>query len=303
MGLMDRRDVLAIADRIGKRYYFSLLAAVSGAPDSLSARGSNFYEMAHVCPDGDPEVEIATLTQARASDLVWNTESDPFVLATSLNSGLSSAYGIIGAITTHLNTATISGSRAITGSWNQYLETAEAADTPYATMPTFPSLTGSNEGGVRVSEYFRRVYTSAGGPNLRARNVFYDAPDPFTFGTITGAAGNTITYTDVGDFGNGTANDIANGSAFAATRMKVVVGAGGWTAETTLSFQLVTEPDGDIRTVSVTIPASVAGAEIAIGSSALDRFTKISGVSVTGGSTSLGETLSVVNVFERVIEL
>ena len=309
MGLMDRKDVLAISDRIGKRYSFLVYAAVSGSPDSLSAQGVNFYEMAHVCPDGDPEVEITTLTQARASDLVWNEDSAPFALATSLMSGLSSSYGIIGALTTHFNSATLNGARALPGSWNQYLETADSAGTPYATMPTFPSLSGSyGEGGVRVSEYFRRVYTSAGGPTLRARNVFYDAPDPFTFGTITGTTGNEITYASVGDFGGGTANDTADGSAFAATRMKIVVGAGGWTDETTLSITLVTEPDGDTETVTVTIPAlSVAGAEVVIGADGLKpllaRYTKVNDVEVASGDTTVGETLSIVNMFERVIAL
>jgi len=298
MGLMDPRDVLAISDRVGKRYYYSLLAAVSGSLDSGSIRGNDFYAMAHVCPDGDPEIEITTLSQATASDAAWNTTSDMFGLATTLIGGLSSSYSIIGALTTHFNTATSGGQRALTGSWNQYLENADTTGTDYVDKPTFP---GSGL-GVRVSEYFRRVYTNAGGPQLRARNVFYDAPDPFTFGTITGAAGNTVTYTDSGDFGTGTANNVANGSAFAATRMKLVAGVGGWTGAT-LSIQLVTEPNGDIVTKSVVVPALIAGAQVYIGSLSTDRYTKVSGVSVTAGTTGIGETLDVVNVFERVIEL
>jgi len=299
MALMDPRDVLAITDRIGKRYYYSLLAAVSGSPDSLSTRGADFYEMAHVCPDGDPEIEITTLSQARASDQAWNTTSDPFALATSLIGGLSSSYSIIGALTTHFNTATSGGERAITGNWNQYLESSDTTGTDYINKPTFPS-TGK---GVRISEYFRRVYSNSGGPQLRARNVFYDAPDPFVFGTITGEAGNTVAYVDVGNFGNGTANDIANGSAFAATRMKLVAGTGGWSAGTTLNMQLVTEPNGDVVTISISVPALVAGAQTLIGVNSESRYTKVSGVSVTGGATTVGETLSIVNVFERVIEL
>ena len=304
MALMDRRDVLAISDRIGKRYSFLVYAAVSGAPDSLSARGSNFYEMAHVCPDGDPEIEITTLTQARNSDSAWNEDSNTSVLATSLMSGLSSSYGIIGALTSHFNTATLNGSRALSGSWNQYLETADSADTDYVSMPTFPSLTGSyGEGGVRVSEYFRRVYTSAGGPSLRARNVFYDAPDAFTFATLTGIGSDQVETALLGDFGGGTANDIANGSAFAATSMKVVAGAGGWSATTTFEIELVTESNGDIVTRTVVVPILAPGAQHKFSTNVLDRFTKVLSVTPTSGTTVVGETLSVVNVFERVIEL
>ena len=304
MSLMDRKDVLAISDRIGKRYSFLVYAAVSGYPDSDSAQGVNFYEMSHVVDPGDPEIEIATLTQARNSDAAWNEDSNPFALATSLMSALSSSYGIIGALTSHFNTATLSGARAISGSWNQYLETADSAGTDYASMPTFPSLTGSyGEGGVRVSEYFRRVYTSAGGPNLRARNVFYDAPDAFTFATFTGIGSNQVETALLGDFGGGTANDIANGSAFAATSMKVVAGAGGWSATTTFEIELVTEPNGDIVIRTVVVPILAPGAQHKFSTNVLDRFTKVLSVTPTSGTTVVGETLSVVNVFERVIEL
>ena len=299
MALIDPNDVLAISDRIGKRYFFSLLAAVSGSIDSLSLRGENFYAMAHVCPDGDSEIEISTLSQAKASDDAWNENSDTFVLATNLMGGLSNSFSIIGALTSHFNTATSGGQKALTGSWNQFLETADPTGTDYTTMPTFP---GTGE-GVRISEYFRRVYSNSGGPSIRARNVFFDAPDPFTFGTITGEAADTVAYDDVGDFGNGTANDIADGSAFAATRMKLVAGSGGWSASTTLDIQLVTEPNGNIVTVSVSVPSLAPGAQTLIGSLDTDRFTKVSGVTVTGGTTTIGETLDILNIFERVIEL
>jgi hypothetical protein len=299
MALMDPRDVLAIADRIGKRYYYTLLATVSGSPDSASTRGSNFFEMAHVCPDGDPEIEITTLSQASASDNAWNTTTDPFALAATLMGGASSSYSIIGALTNHFNTATSGGSRALTGGWNQYLESADPTGTDYTGNPTFPG----DGVGVRVSEYFRRIYSSAGGANLRARNVFYDSPTPFSFGVITGAAGNTVSYEDLGDFGNGTVNDIANGENFAATRMKLVAGAGGWTGSTDIELQLVTEPDGDVETVTVSGVSLGASGQVLIGADDQARYTKVNGVSVTGGTTTVGETLTIQNVFERVIEL
>jgi len=299
MGLIDPKDVLAISDRIGKRYYFNLLAAVSGSPDSGSTRGTDFYEFCHVCPDGDAEIETSTLTQAEASDQAWNTTSDPFTLATSTMGALSSSYSIIGALTTHFNTATTTaGTRAITGSWNQYLEESDGTGTIYANIPTIVSA-GT---GVRVSEYFRRVFSNAGGPTLRARNVFYDSPTPFTFATVTGAASNQVVLNNLGDFGTGTSAVNADGSNFAATRMKIHAYT-DWDATTTLEFTMVTEPNGDTTTVSVIVPAMTAGDEIYIGAADTDRYTKINSVTVTDGTTTLNQVLMVQNVFERVIEL
>jgi len=300
MGLMDPRDVLATCDRIGKRYYFTLLAAISGSPDSSSLRGSDFYEFCHVCPDGEPEIETTTLTQAEASDQAWNEDTNPFTLATSLIGGASSSYSIIGALTTHFNTATTTaGTRAITGSWNQYLEDADPTGTIYVNIPTIVS-----EGtGVRISEYFRRVFNNAGGVQLRARNVFYDSPDHFTFATITGLGSTNITFTEVGNFGAGTAADITNKTKFAATRMFIEAYT-SWTTEATLEFTMVTEPNGATTTVSVVVPAGMSpGDSVYIGSLDTDRYTKINSVTVTAGTATNAEVLMVKNVFERVIEL
>jgi len=300
MALIDPRDTLAIADRIGKRYYFTLVAAVSGSPDSGSARGSNFYAMCHICPDGDPQVEIATLSNANTSDTAWITTTDPWVIATNMMGSISSSYSVISALTTHFSTAATSGGQALlTGGWNQYLESADPTGTSYVNMPTIVSA-GT---GVRVSEYFRRVAKING---LRARSVFYDAPDPFEFALIEGTGAASVTFTAIGDFGAGTVNVLANGANFAATRMKLVVPAGSqWVQATTFDLQLVTEPDGTQVTVSVSVLGSmVAGNSVIVGDPDLEaRYTKVNGVSVTAGTTDSGDTLVIENVFERVIEL
>jgi hypothetical protein len=298
MGLIDPRDTLAIADRIGKRYYFTLVAAVSGSPDSASLRGENFFAMCHICPDGDPDVEIATLNAANTSDEAWNETSNAWTIATGMMNSISSSYSIISALTSHFSTASSGGQTLITGGWNQYLEESDTTGTDYVNIPTIVS----NNTGVRVSEYFRRVANIS---NLRARNVFYDSPNAFEFGLVTGTGGATVVYTEIGDFGNGTTNDIADGTNFAATRMKLVVPTGSkWDSSTTLELTLVTEPDGATTTESVSITGPlVAGDSVLIGLDETARYTKVNSVTVTGGTTTSGDTLTIENVFERVIEL
>jgi len=298
MGLIDPRDTLAIADRIGKRYYFTLIAAVSGSPDSSSTRGSDFYAMCHICPDGDPQVEIATLSNANTSDSAWNTTTDPWVIASSMMGSISSSYSIIGALTQSFSSATSGGQSLITGGWNQYLETADTTGTDYVNMPTIVSTST----GVRVSEYFRRVSNISG---LRARNVFYDSPNFFEFGLITGTGGSSVTYTAIGDFGDGTTSDLADGSKFAATRLRLLVPvASKWDDATTIRLTVITEPDGASTTVDVTLPGSMTpGMYELVGLDEAARYTKVTAVEWVSGSTTLGDSLVIQNVFERVIEL
>ena len=296
MGLIAPTNTLAISDRIGKRYYFTLIAAVSGSPDSGSLYGDDFYAMCHVCPNGDPDIETATLTSANNSDAAWSTTTDAWVIATGMMGSISSSYSVIGALTQHFSSATSGGQRLITGGWNQYLETSDTTGTDYVNMPTIVSA-GT---GVRISEYFRRVANIGG---LRARNVFYDAPDPFEFGLITGT-GAGVTYTDIGDFGAGTVNSLANGANFAATRLKLVVPAGSqWTVPCTLDLEVVTEPNGDTVTVSQAVGAMIAGDSQLVGLDETYRYTKVLGVTASVGSPAFGDTLVIENVFERVIEL
>ena len=299
MSLIDPRDVLAICDRIGKRYYFTLLSAISGCPDSSSVRGENFYAMCHVCPDGNPQVEITTLANAYSSDNAWNEDSNPWTIASSMIGAMSNSYSIIGSLTNHFNSARNNGQPILTGGWNQYLEQSDPTGTPYEDMPTIVT----DGTGVRISEYFRRI---AGISGLRARNVFYDSPDPFNFCSIEGTGGASVTFTELGDFGNGTVGAQANGSNFAATRMKLVVPAGSqWVSATNFDIELITEPNGDQVTVSVSVPGGMTpGDSVIIGNPDLTaRYTKVNGISVTGGTTTNGDILVIQNVFERTIEL
>jgi len=103
--------------------------------------------------------------------------------------------------------------------------------------------------------YFRRVASISG---LRARNVFYDSPNFFEFGLITGTGGSAVTYTAIGDFGDGTTSDLANGSKFAATRLRLLVPAASkWDDATTIRLTVITEPDGASTTVNVTLPGLI----------------------------------------------
>lgn len=290
MGLIDASNVLSIADKIAKKFEFMYMAVVSGAP----VGSGKYYEQCHVCPDGDPIVELPTLTLANSSDEAWKWD-DTIIdnVANAFVSSVSSSFGVIGGISTHFAQA------GLTGSWNQFLNEADNA-----VNPTNPST----DTGVRVSNFFRRVYSRVGGgTSLLARNVFYDSPLPFVFGTaeIVDSVGGVVQFWDGGDFGDGSANNVADGTNFAATQLQVMpLGNGGTTGGTNLDVDIQGKlEDGTTDTVSVTIPAgSPDGTPIDVGG-VTDRFVDVTGVSLGANKGTNGDRFEVQNKEERSVTL
>jgi hypothetical protein len=285
MALIGENNVLYIADRIAKRFYFLYMAAMSGSPDGVGTY-NDFWSASHVCPNGDPDIEIPTLTLASASDTAWSPTNFATV-ATNLISGITSSTTIIGGLTTHFS------NMGLTGGWNQFLNTSANV-----TNPTNPSTNT----GVRVSDYFRQVFARAGGGTLFARNVFYDRPNPFVFGTAN-YNGAIIQYYVGGNFGDGSTTRIADGTNFAAAQIQVMP-VGGPIGGTTLVVDIVCrKDDGTTETISsFNIPAnSPQNVAIPVGL-VTNRYVAVTGVNYVSGGTS-GDRFEVQNVIERAVAL
>jgi len=145
----------------------------------------------------------------------------------------------------------------------------------------------------RVSDYFNQVYYAAKGQYMLANNVFSETDD--VFGTFNGAA----VYVDGIDYGDGSWLNRADGSHFAATQLKLVVGAGA--TATSLVVQVNgKDKENQPHSASNSTPLTGgAGTTVTVGTTA-DRFLDTTGISITGGSLS-GGNCTIQNVVERAV--
>lgn len=216
------------------------------------------YYWQRVTADNDPDVEIPLL------NTYYTADTTGFDLDNSFKSGLSKLLTVVTAMETHFSRV---GHR--TG-WNGYL----------SAVP------------MRVSDYFNQVYQAAKGSYLYANNVFSETED--TFGTWDYSGG----FTDGLDYGDGSWNNMADGSHFAPTQLKAVIDDTS-TACSSLILELsVKDVANQPDTIQVTISGN-AGDEVDIGSSS-DRFLDVTNIMAVSGDQS-GNKVLIVNKKERVI--
>lgn len=266
MPLISTSALLKIADRAA--YQYGQLKATCAA---ISAAGTGYYA-ATVTATDDPDVEVPTLADYEMVDL-------------DLQPGFMAKNGtqlpaIIGAMEAHFSGSYPNGGVVLQpGGWDGY-------------------LTSEDE---RVSQYFAELFFAVKGYYMIANNVFSEGDDQFA--RVQVAAGPSIVFTDGINYGDGSPRNPANGTYFAATQLRVVVGnMGGSNLDLRLSVKDVND---NLTTIDVTVPAgSVPGASVPVGTSS-DRFLDVTGAifKPSGSTGTAGDDVTVRNLKERQIQL
>lgn len=267
MALIDTTTLLKVADRLAMQYSY-----LNTAVATLSGQGNGYY-WALVSATDDVDVEVPTEANYQYVD---NTLPD---LNRMLRAG--TPFGtIIGSMENHFNIRDNNGDPLQVGGWDGYLYSHS----------------------IRVSDYFNQMYHAFKGYTwLLAVNVFSETDD--VFGTITLGAGPAVQFVDGVNYGTGSVLNLANGTNFAATQLRLVVGSMGATdADFTLSVKDVSNLP---TTIDVHVPGgSVPGTVIAVGTTT-DRFLDVmSVVYKTGGlHGTVGDVFTVRNLKERQVAL
>lgn len=264
MALITPSILLGIADRAAEQ--FNILQAAYAASN---VEGTGWYYDRVVATE-DPQITIPTEGPYHAQDLDMN------VSLAIQNTGLG---GIIWGMNAHFNQRDGSGNPLQAGGWDGYLRAHD----------------------VRVSWWFNRIYVVVANTYMLAVNVFSETDD--IFGTCEVEAGPTLSFVNGINYGNGSIVNLANGTYFAATQLKIVVGTMG---ATDIDLRLgVKDVDNLPTTIDVTIPANSApGDEIPIGTTS-SRFLDVTSASYvpSGSEGTVGDTFTIQNLKERQIAL
>lgn len=265
MPLIDKTTLLKVADRAAYQYGQLRAACVAS-----QGEGAGFYfDIVSATEDSDVEIPLNS---------AYN-DVDEDMLADFMVKYGTRLPVIISAMETHFNRIGDNGAVLQTGGWDGY-------------------LTGQNE---RVSYYFAQLFFAVHGFYMLSNNVFSESVDQF--GRIQVSAGPAVTFTDGINYGNGNAQNPANGTNYAATQLKVVVTTMG---SSNLDIRLsVKDMSNNMATIDVTIPgASAVGAEVLVGTSS-DRFLDVTGAifKPSGSTGTVGDDVRVVNSKERQIAL
>lgn len=266
MALISSSVLLGIADRAAKQYQY-----LYDARTSLIVTGTGLY-FTRASATGDADVEIPL-------GAPYDEVDDDFSMVTLIAHGTKLGE-IVTAMENHFSRKDANGAYLQTGGWDGYLAAKDK----------------------RVSWYFAQIYWAVKDTRMLAINVFSEGTD--TFGTIVVAAGSTINFTDGVNYGNGASTNPANGSNYAATQLKIVVGATFGASDLQLRLA-VKDTDDDPTTIDVIVPGgSSEGDEIDVGTSS-DRFLDVTGVSFVpfGSFGTLGDTVYIRNKKERTIAL
>ena len=264
MPLISTSVLLGIADRGASQY-----KELSDAFVAMGATGTTGY-FQRVSATDDSDVEIPTISGYNNVDTSLN-------IKTTVRSGTQ-----LGQVVTDMEghfSRKYGGSLLQIGGWDGY-------------------LAGKDE---RVSWYFAELFDAVKSARMLSANVFSEADDLFATAEIIG--GPAITFTDGVNYGNGAATNLANGSNFAATQLKIVVTSMGATdADLRLS---VKDKNDNPTTIDVTVPASSPGATVVNIGTASDRFLDVTNVIfVPAGSTgTTGDIFAIRNLKERAIAL
>lgn len=217
------------------------------------------YYWQRVTDVDDPDVEIPLL------NTYYTLDTTGFNLQTSFRAGLSQMLGIITAMESHFVRV------GHTGGWNSYL----------SSVP------------MRVSDYFNMVYYSAKSTYLQANNVFSETDDTFgtwEYGDI---------FTDGIDYGNGSWNNLANGSYFAPTQLKAVVDTGSTSCSSLILELSVKDYQNLPTTIQTPAITGGAGTEVDIGTST-DRFLDVTNITAISGDLT-GNKVVIMNKIERTV--
>jgi hypothetical protein len=265
MALIDTTTLLGIADRAAQQYNI-----LQEAFDSANQEGGGWY-FSRICSTCDPQIEIPLGQPYEAVDQDLDIDY-------AIRNGTRLA-NIINAMLVHFNIKKANGQPLQAGGWDGY-------------------LTSKN---VRVSWWFNRLYFAIKNQYLLANNVFSETDD--VFGTVTVIAGPGLNFVDGVNYGNGSSLNLASGSDFAATQLKVVVGTMGASA---LDLRLSVKDINNLpTTIDVTIPGgSAPGTEIPVGTSS-NRYLDMIGVAFVpfGSFGTLGDSVTIHNKKERQIAL
>lgn len=264
MPLIDTTTLLGIADRAAEQYDI-----LRQAFESADTEGGGWY-FDRVTATNDSDVEIPL--ESSYHDVDEDLDVDYAIKNGTL------LPNIVNSMLVHFNIRDASNQPLQAGGWDGYLSTKDE----------------------RVSWWFNKLYFVSRNQYMLAINVFSETDD--IFGTVEVVAGPGLSFTDGVNYGNGSSLNLASGSNFAATQLKVVVGTMG---ANQLDLRLSVKDINDLpTTIDVTIPASSApGTEIPVGTST-DRYLDMIGVSFASGNQgTLGDTVTINNLKERQIAL
>jgi hypothetical protein len=265
MPLINKAVLLDVADRAA--YQYQQIDTVMAAIRAVG--GGLFFDL--VSATEDPDVEIPC-------DASYHEVDQDLQTALAVKAGTRLA-NIVFAMDAHFNRLDGSGQPLQAGGWDGFLHDEDE----------------------RVSYYFARLYYDVKGYYMLANNVFSESVNQFA--RVQVAAGPSITFTDGINYGDGSDQNPANGTYYAATQLKVVVTTMG---VSNLDLRLsVKDKNNNPTTVDVTVPGgSSGGAVVNIGSS-LDRFLDVTGVifKPSGSTGTVGDDVRVYNLKERQIAL
>jgi hypothetical protein len=264
MSLVDVPTLLRVSDRAA--YQYGQMKALSSA---IRIQGTEYYwETITNTENTDVEIPCLSPYQDVDNDLL----PTQMVLGTMLGN-------IVWGMDDHFARKDANGNPLQLGGWDGYLQ-------------------AKNE---RVSQYFAELYLASKSSYMFAVHVFSEGNDKFA--DVSVAAGPTIVFVDGINYGNGSGTNLANGTYFAATQLRVVVVTKG---ATNLDLRLsVKDINNNPTTIDVTIPAgSVPGTIIPVGTSA-NRFLDVTGVifKPAGSTGSVGDAVEVRNLKERQVVL
>lgn len=265
MPLIDQTVLLRVADRAAYQYnqVKEILAAIS-------AEGLGYY-FDTVSATGDADVEVPL-------DGPYETVDDDFDVNIAVSSGLKLGT-VVWAMQGHFNRRDSNGDLLQVGGWDGY-------------------LTGKD---VRVSQYFGELFFAVTGYYMLANNVFSEGSNEFAQLEII--AGPVMQFTDGVNYGDGSPENPANGTYFAATQLKVsVVSMGAINIDVRLQ---VKDKFDNLTTIDVTIPGgSVPGTEVSIGT-ASNRFLDVVNASFvpSGNTGTAGDVIKVMNLKDRQVQL
>jgi hypothetical protein len=265
MPLIDSTTLLRVADRAAMQYKYLYDAFVQ-----LVQAGGGYYADI-VTSTNDNDVEIPLQRNYNYVDTALNVD---FNVANG-----TPLASIIGSMDVHFNIRDNAGNPLQVGGWDGYLYSEDC----------------------RVSWYFNRLFHATNGLYMLAVNVFSESDD--VFGSVAVTTGPVLSFTDGVNYGTGAITNYANGSNYAATQLKIVVGTmGGTDIDVRLA---VKDTSNNPVTIDVTIPGgSAPGAVIDVGTTS-NRYLDVMSVSYVpaGDAGTVGDTFTVHNKKERQISL